>query len=352
MGATDILHEDGDGNLLEESVQLVIERTEVGIQLVDDIATNDAVHIEIAGSENADVTLNLRPRGAGTVRANTHIIETQNRLGAADGYASLDSGSKVPTAQLPEFAGDGFPGIVPDPGGGSGTRVLQEDGGWVEPTAGTPGDTLGTRRTAQWQHEPYGSATWAVSGSNATADQVGATASDVDTTHPFERQQTAASSGAAAGRISSTAVTQRSFTPTYTWHGSTVGNVTNIRFWVGLVNGDVSAVNTPNSTEVIAAFRYDTGVDGSAFWRCVTYNAVPGDLTVTASSVAVTTNTLYEFTIEMDASEVRFYINGNLEATHTTDLPATGTHMFWEHCVTSLTTAAKSLLTNFVSIVH
>jgi hypothetical protein len=65
------------------------------------------------------------------------LAEILASRGAADGIAALDSGTKVPVAQLPVMVGAGeshAAGIVPDPGSTSGTtKFLREDGSWEIP---------------------------------------------------------------------------------------------------------------------------------------------------------------------------------------------------------------------------
>jgi len=72
-----------------------------------------------------------------------------------------------------------------------------------------------------------------------------------------------------------------------------------------------------------AYFRYSDDVNGGD-WQCVT---VTGSTeTTTDSNVAPTVGTYNKFRIEVNAaaSEVKFYIDGNLVATHTTNIPGSG----------------------------
>lgn len=80
----------------------------------------------------------------------------------------------------------------------------------------------------------------------------------------------------------------------------------------------------------------------AANWHCVTQNA--GTNTSTDSGVAVATSSStttwanggdqrLRYEVKPDGSEVKFYINGTLAATHTTNIPATTTAMAPEHKV-------------------
>jgi hypothetical protein len=69
-----------------------------------------------------------------------------------------------------------------------------------------------------------------------------------------------------------------------------------------------------------AYFRYSDDVNGGD-WECVT---VTGSTeTLTDSNVAVTANTYNKLRVEVNAagSEAKFYVDGNLVATHTTNMP-------------------------------
>jgi hypothetical protein len=95
---------------------------------------------------------------------------------------------------------------------------------------------------------------------------------------------------------------------------------TNIRMWLGLTSANLSAIGTP-TTELVAAFRYDTGVDtANTNWRAVTCDGASVTTTDTGVNAAVN-STGFRFIIITSASSIKFYINEVLVATHTTSLP-------------------------------
>jgi hypothetical protein len=118
----------------------------------------------------------------------------------------------------------------------------------------------------------------------------------------------------------------------------TYTNVADIRVWIGFANGTTDNASDPASLQ-IAAFRYDTGVDGTAFWRATTKDGTT--LNVTTTSVAYTTDTPYVLGIEMEASYVDFFINGALVAHHTANLPDASTDLTWRVRQTTLANAQK-----------
>lgn len=112
--------------------------------------------------------------------------------------------------------------------------------------------------------------------------------------------------------------TRRDWKPIFETLVKTYSDLTNSRIWAGLFSATPFGSATPSIH--LAAFRYDTGADGTAFWRCVTDNG-SGSPTVTTTSIAIAVSTKYSLRIECGASDIKFYINDVLAATHTTTLP-------------------------------
>jgi hypothetical protein len=102
---------------------------------------------------------------------------------------------------------------------------------------------------------------------------------------------------------------------------ATLSDATNrFRFVSGFANVATSGVETNG-----AFFTYDeggvsNGTIASPNWQCVTINN--GVRTLTTTSVAVTTTwTKLRIIVNASATEVKFYIDGTLVATHTTNIP-------------------------------
>lgn len=151
---------------------------------------------------------------------------------------------------------------------------------------------------------------------------------------------TAGASGDTGGVISAAfTYTRRAYEPTLIQAVRTQASIADVRIWVGFFGASPTGSSTaPANT---AAFRYDTGVDGTAFWRTVTSDATTP--TVTATSVAIATGTEYVLRIEMSASSVEFFIDDVLVNTHTTNLPVSTTTVGIGAVITALAAAAKGL---------
>lgn len=120
--------------------------------------------------------------------------------------------------------------------------------------------------------------------------------------------------------------TQRSLAPVYDLAMKTGPDITSVRFWMGLFSADPMGSSDPAIHG--AGFRYDTGVDGTAFWRAWTSNGVgPGTVTVTDFPVTTDASRRFKVVGNRARTNFTFYIDGVLKATHTTTLPGDGTDL-------------------------
>ena len=120
-------------------------------------------------------------------------------------------------------------------------------------------------------------------------------------------------------------------------------DITNTRLTVGLGSGDISASDNPALH--LMGFRYSTSSDGTAFWR--TYTKDGTTLNVQVTTVPITIFTRY--VLKIDASNpasIKFYINGVLTNTHTTNLPSPTQALGLTMLNTTLTTASLYLMVN------
>lgn len=168
------------------------------------------------------------------------------------------------------------------------------------------------------------------------------TSSDNQFVAPFLALTTAATANNAQGVTPSTySQVLPPFRPMMWTKIRTGSAITSTRYWVGMFSANPGAVASPTALHC-AAFRYDTSVDGTAFWRCVT-SAASATPTVTTTSVAAAVDTTYNMRIEINASNnsVRFLIDDVVVATHTATLPTAA--MAPDVRVTTLSAAARTL---------
>jgi hypothetical protein len=154
----------------------------------------------------------------------------------------------------------------------------------------------------------------------------------------------AAVSGAVSGNVGGwdvpATVTRRDWEPEFVARAECTVTITSARYWVGLFSADPTASATP--AVHLAAFRYDTTPDTTAFWRCVT-NDGGGSPTVSTTNVAFTASTSWVLRIRLSLTDVKFFINDVLVATHTTTLPGSTTGLGWWITVTTTNAAAKAI---------
>lgn len=200
----------------------------------------------------------------------------------------------------------------------------------------------------------------AAPGGGTTLDTAGTVAPTVATTNitasaddqtggALVKYLTTAASSVDAGVITGFGVVQPRWAPYFYGRIQTDASaITSTRLAVGLVSADVASNAGPASTGAYttaqgAFLRYDTGVDGTAFWRAVTGNGT--NATITTTTVAVAADTSYELVIEVNSAgtSIRFWVNGTLAATHTTNLPSTSAALGVTARLRTLTTSARAL---------
>ena len=99
-----------------------------------------------------------------------------------------------------------------------------------------------------------------------------ATASSVDASDgAWLQSTTTAVSANPSGIVSAFAVWRRDWTPQYLTKIKTdTAAITSIRYWIGMFSASPDLIARGTGTISLAAFSYDTGIDGTAFWRTVT----------------------------------------------------------------------------------
>lgn len=181
-------------------------------------------------------------------------------------------------------------------------------------------------------------------------------AADDTATGPKTSYTTTAASGVDAGVISAFGIVQRAWVPyMYTRISTDASTITSTRLAVGLVSAEIAADAGPAATGAYAVaagawFRYDTGVDGTAFWRTVTSDGTTATVTTTTS--AITANNSYELIIEVNGAgtSIRFWVAGSLVATHTANLPGSSTALGYTARLRTLAAAARALRFSRITI--
>ena len=110
------------------------------------------------------------------------------------------------------------------------------------------------------------------------------------------------------------------------------------RIWCGLANAALSASASPLVNS--AAIRYDTASDTT--FKAYTCNGSTS--TVTDTGVTVAAGTKYTFFIDMtDPTKILFYIDNNLVATNSTNLPTAASTLGPVMTITNITGTAKDM---------
>jgi hypothetical protein len=131
---------------------------------------------------------------------------------------------------------------------------------------------------------------------------------------------------------------RRDWNPLLVFRVKSGSAVTTAQYWVGCTDGSVVQYNATDPANNGAAFRYSTDASDTN-WMAWT-NDGSGGGTLTDTGVAVSANTAYTLRIDLGASDVTFYVNGVVKATHTTNLPGSTTSLGFIWAVSALAGSA------------
>lgn len=136
---------------------------------------------------------------------------------------------------------------------------------------------------------------------------------------PFVAYTTGITSGNMAGWLNGIGQTKRSLKPRAEVVIKTGSSVDNCRIWAGYSNGvfDTTAIYAH-----VAAFQYSSAF-GDGKLRCVTNDGGADPGTVTVTSIDVVADKAYVLEVDLSSlNKAEFYVDGELVATHTTNLPS------------------------------
>lgn len=122
----------------------------------------------------------------------------------------------------------------------------------------------------------------------------------------------------------------------------TGADITNVRFWLGMFSATPMASATP--AVHAAAFRYDTAADGTVFWRIVTIDGTTTNAQVTTTAIAINTTYRLRIVWAVGVGTVRFFINGVLVGSSTTNLPTTSTLLGHVEQARNITVAGNKVI--------
>lgn len=294
---------------------------------------------------------------------------TRLAKGTALQILRMNSGATAPEWATPAWAtGDGGTGLSSFTGGdtvyyasgtalsklakGTALQYYRMNAGATAPEWATPEldvfplqNSLHGRSVGWVVPQAYNPTTLSQVGFGGTAVSTGTLSNGSDADSCFVNLATSTTTGNAASGTFADYNTEVRWSPRFTGYiktGTLSTDVQNCRIGVGLFNNTADAASLAVPTYGSALFRYDTSVDGTAFWRCVTATNTTNS-TVTTTSVGVASNTPYQLRIECTPTAVTYYIAGSQVAQHTTNLPTSTTGLKGGMFITNLASTAVNI---------
>ena len=304
--------------------------------------------------------------GTGSVTLNVDAGTSANQIVQLNGAGALPSisGANLTSLNATQLT-SGNVELARFPTGTTGD-IFYYNSGWQKLAAGVSGQVLTVSQSGipAWTFASAGGSKRHMSvyknPGATTATSVGLTAPTLSTTvsnsddsfGPWLNHATAATSGSVSGVISASfGIIKRAWDVDYTTTIKTdPTSIENVRLWVGLFSANIDAVSTP-TTQHVAAFRYDTGADGTSFWRTVT-NDGTGPATISTTSAAIAANNSYTLRVTCSSTDCRFYVDGSLVATHTATLPGLTTGLGYGDRIRILAAGSRNLKWGRIDIFH
>lgn len=240
--------------------------------------------------------------------------------------SNITSGTVAP-ARIANFTSVAA-GLVPSSGGGT-SNFLRADGTFTAPPGGgtfvfpaltsSPGRMVGMIGLSLY-NSSSASGTGGLIGSSAVTN-TGTTTNASGSDGNWINCATTTATGNFAGVSGPAYPTCMNYLPrvqTTFKLGASANDILNCRIWVGLGNStsDIAGNSVPSFGSV--GLRYDTSVDGTAFFRLVTSNGASNS-TVVATSTPVTVSAVHTFAADCSTSgSITYYLDGNPISTNTT----------------------------------
>lgn len=136
---------------------------------------------------------------------------------------------------------------------------------------------------------------------------------------------------------------RRQYSPSFFARVKTAADISNLRFWIGLISADVTNVFTLAGATEFAGFRFATDAPDTG-WRPVTKDASTQNVGANIGTVAINTTYDLRCRLDHDAGLAYFSVNGGAEVSLSANLPQATTELGIVMRVTATTAAIRSIL--------
>ena len=129
-----------------------------------------------------------------------------------------------------------------------------------------------------------------------------------------------------------------------------IDGTTDSRYWIGMTDTGFSSIPTTMNSDTpaanVIAFRWDYATDGTTYKAVCQTDATHQTIVDTGVTVVADAIHLFEIVPQSGGSSIEFYIDGNLVATISTNVPANTTAMTWCFTVDGLNSGSTNF--NFI----
>jgi hypothetical protein len=297
---------------------------------------------KIASGSTKSIELQADFANGGVVRCAN--LSGTNRFAVGDSVTRVGSGVTI-----------GWSSNAQATGAGADTGLARVSAAVVKASNGSTGYG---RIQAHWPRREFGVAKTPGTGATVTAyggaptHTLSGTAANLSDSTGHYVQLTASGAATAGVDIATTECLKTEIAPIVTFvvkPGATLPIATE-RIWVGFASASLATADSPTGAHVMA-FRYAPTADATAFWRCVTNDGGADTGTETTTTAAIAVSTRYVLTIDAtDSASIKFYVDGALVATHTTNLPTATTAMGAQALARDVAGDADKLFS--ISVIH
>lgn len=331
------------------SQALILLTSETGTSdTLDTIGVANNSYVWLKAAAGQVITLNGSGSGGITSLDGGNVVLSGNRMALAFCHNSQWSIPYATANTINNLSATADPGSGEDTGDGYGVGSM-----WVYPgiarahvaTRPAAGQAVWKRITQprnRWRIRAAGATALGVGVANPTVANSPAASNQADNT--FMTLPSTAVSGNLAGFVTTTFnLVRGALDPTIEIVIRTPSDISSLRYWIGLIDADLTAVDTLAAGREFIGWRYSTAVPDTG-WRPVLHDGTTQNTGAAIGSVAADTTYRLKMRVVSSISTVYFSVNDGAEVAMTTNFPSSAQDLGAVCRVIPTSAAIRSLL--------